>query len=100
MKFVPLVVPVGRCSTWSTTGIAWRLLTTGRSLKSAGLSGTRSFKTIAVRESSRVYSLETIDDPDLIEDRIYEVLKVQGIDSANIRLEFSDTTMLVENFEI
>ena len=66
----------------------------------AGLSGTRSFKTIAIRESSRVYSLETIDPVDLIEDRIYEVLKVQGIDSANIRLEFSDTTMLVENFEI
>ena len=64
----------------------------------AGLSGTRSFKTIAVRESSRVYSLQTIDDPDLIEDRIYQVLKAQGIDSSNIRLEFSDTTMLVEKF--
>ncbi len=64
----------------------------------ARLSGTRSFKTIAVRESSRVYSLETIDDPDLIEDRIYQVLKVQGINSDDIRLEFSDTIMLVEKF--
>jgi hypothetical protein len=64
----------------------------------ARLSGTRSFKTIAVRESGRVYSLQTIDDPDLIEDRIYQVLKVQGINSDDIRFEFSDTIMLVEKF--
>ena len=66
----------------------------------ARLNGTKSFKTIAIRESDRVYLLETVDDPDRIEDRIYQVLEVEGVNSDSVRLEFADTTMLVENFGI
>ena len=66
----------------------------------AQLDGTKTFQTVAIRESDRVYSLETRDDPGRIEERIYQVLAFEGIDLNHVRFEFSDTMILIENFGI